>query len=80
MMVKYRRNEFHEKGFWLITRNGASFLRNEIDMPKKVQTQDNRKVGESQERVRITDLIKEFYEPYWQETFSGIRTDQPALF
>lgn len=79
ILAKYNENGQHVSGYWLLTRNGAAFLRCEMFMPRNVQTQDNHKIGESPEKVLITDLIRGYDKPYWQKQFPVIDDRQPML-
>lgn len=51
-------------GYWLLTRRGGQFLRNEIAIPRRVKSWRNRIVGYDQKFIRITDLkdVQPFYE------------------
>ena len=82
LVAKYRENGKHIAGFWVLTRNGGAFLRNELDMPKKVKTFENHLIEKSQERTRITDFFNCYGEEYWQQTFIGlpIENEQKELF
>jgi len=70
----------HIAGYWLLTTRGSLFLKNEIDMPKRVSTQDNHLRDKSAEKVRITDFYQGYREEYWQIDFSGVDLRQPVLF
>jgi hypothetical protein len=45
-----------KRGYWLITRAGGMFLPGEVDTPVSVSTQDNHRVGKSEQRVHIREL------------------------
>lgn len=53
-----------ETGCWLLTRRGASFLKEEIDLPKGVLIFRNRIQKYATERVDIQKILKG-KEPYW---------------
>ena len=80
LIAKYRVGGFHYAGWWVLTRNGASFLRNEMDMPKKVKTCENRLIEKGEQRVRITDYYENMKDEYWQIDFTGIQFEQGILF
>lgn len=81
LIAKFTTHGLHEPGYWCVTRNGGAFLRNELMVTKKVQTQDNHIVGKSFEKVKISDFYRgDMYpEVYWQEHFGNINLIQPAL-
>lgn len=58
-----------EKGSYLITRNGGSFLRNKLAMPKKIQTFRNKIVAKLDVYVKISDFYKGRDEEYWEKEF-----------
>jgi hypothetical protein len=57
------------------------FLRREIDMPVSVSTQDNHRVGKSEQRIHIGKLRGKI--PEFQSEFSSkptkVKSCQPAL-
>jgi hypothetical protein len=53
-----------EKGCWLITRRGAQFLRNELDLPKGVLIFRNRIQKYHSTRVTLSDILASD-DPYW---------------
>ena len=60
-----------KRGYWLITKWGGMFLRGEIDMLVSVSTQDNHRVGKSEQRIHIRELrgkIPEFQSEWAYET------------
>lgn len=79
LVAKYKENGVHIAGYWVLTRRGAAFLRNEIDMPKKVTTQSNHKIGESEERIMIADTFSNYGEDYWQTNFGKLNPEQTTL-
>ena len=81
LIAKFKEGGVRTPGYWLITRRGGAFLRNELMIPKKVQTRDNHIVGKSDEVVKISDFYRgDMYpESYWQEHFGNINLDQPTL-
>jgi hypothetical protein len=48
-----------KRGYWLITRAGGMFLRGEVDTPISVSTQDNHRVGKTEQCIRIRELRSE---------------------
>ncbi len=56
-----------QNGYWLITNRGGSFLRDEMAVPKSVQTFRNKVIGHSDELVSIRDYDKKF--PTFQSDF-----------
>ena len=42
LIAKCKESGIKQPGYWVVTRNGGSFLRNEMEMPKIVGTLDNR--------------------------------------
>jgi hypothetical protein len=72
-----------KRGFYLITKWRGMFLRGEIDMPTSVSTQDNHRVGKSEQRIHIRELrgkIPEFQSEFADETPSAkVEHQQPAL-
>ena len=81
LIAKYKENGIRFPGYWLITRNGGAFLRNDLQILNKVQTQDNQIKGRLGRLVKITDFFRgDIYpEAYWQEHFGTINLDQPSL-
>ncbi len=65
-------------GYWLITRRGGQFLRNEIDIPDGVLTFRNHIEGYSEKRVRITHFKNKF--PYFESEFAFEYKKQEDLF
>lgn len=55
-------------GFWLITKRGGAFLRNEEAIPAGVMTFRNKVEGHTPEMVRITDFKDKF--PAFQSEFA----------
>lgn len=66
-----------EPGYWVLTRRGLQFLRGEINVPKKVLTEGNRKTGESLQEVDITNYKTD--PKYWQTNFESVDVNQGAL-
>jgi len=61
-----------QPGYWLLTRNGGSFLRNELAIPKEVFVFNNHIVEKGHKLVRISEFYKtSFDEDYWQRNFSA---------
>lgn len=55
-------------GYWLITKRGGAFLRNEVAIPAGVQTFRNTVMGHTEEMVRITDFKNYF--PKFESEFA----------
>lgn len=55
-------------GSWLVTRNGGSFLRGELSMPKNVITRRRIVIEKSETLVTIKDF-PDGSEVYWQKEF-----------
>ena len=54
-----------KSGRWLLTHRGATFLKGEQAVDKKVYIFRNRIEGRSEEKVYLKDVIHE--QPYWRE-------------
>lgn len=67
MIAKCRDDAGIRRGYWLITKRGARFLRGEIAVPKKVQTFRNRVVGHSENLVDLVDVLGS--EPFIEKEF-----------
>ena len=79
LIAKCKEGGERKKGYWVITRRGGEFLRNEKAMPKTVATLDNTIVGRSEDTVTISQFFSEAYpKTYWQEEF-GIELNQTSL-
>lgn len=63
LTAKVKENGQTKKGWYLITKRGADFIRGEISVPEAVQSFRNRIVGHSQNYITITDLLHQT--PYW---------------
>lgn len=59
-------------GYWLITRLGGQFLRNEVEISRAVYVADNHIVGYGDGRVKIIDFFNKDVYPhdYWQKKFN----------
>lgn len=55
-------------GYWLITKRGGAFLRNEVAIPAGVKTFRNRVEGHTEEMVRISDFKNQY--PTFQTEFA----------
>ena len=68
-----------KSGYWVLTRNGGAFLRNELAIPKNVRTFRDFKIDESEKTVKIRDFYNDVYtDDYWQTTFE-MRIEQGKL-
>lgn len=45
------------KGYWILTRRGAKFLKGEISIPEKVKTLNNEVLDRSLGRVNVKDVL-----------------------
>lgn len=52
-------------GMWLITRNGAKWLKGEMTMPKHIWVQNNKVVQKEEEIVTFRDIIAGDNVPVW---------------
>lgn len=57
LIAKYKTEGVHEKGYWLITTNGAKFLKGEYKTYKRVKTFRNRVQDHEPPMVSIADVI-----------------------
>lgn len=80
LIAKYKdENGHHEKGFWLLTRNGALFLKNQLSIHKSIKTQDNHVIERDIEEIKISDIWKDYHQEKWQEYFEGSPIEQKQL-
>ena len=56
----------HEGGYWLLTRRGNLFCKNQLEVPKKVKTFRNKIWDKSDEMVYLSDILKNENMPYWK--------------
>ena len=66
LVVKYKKDHTHLGGYWLLSKRGSQFLRNEITIPKRVLTFRNKVVDHSTEHVNYRDVMKSY--PLYLET------------
>lgn len=57
----------HEQGYWLLTKRGNEFCKNQIEIPKVVYTFRNKIVNKHNEFVSLNDVYKNTDVPYWEE-------------
>lgn len=55
----------HEAGYWLLTRRGNLFCKNQLEVPAKVQTFRNKIYQKSLEKVFLSDILSQENMPYW---------------
>ena len=67
-------------GYWLITKLGGEFLRNEVGVITWVKTQDNHIVERSEQKKMIKDFYYYRDHAYFQEVWGVIKEEQPSLF
>ena len=58
LIAKIKDEDDKFTGKWCITRNGGAFLRNEIVLPQKVQTQNNLIIDHDDITVSVKDVYK----------------------
>jgi hypothetical protein len=68
LVAKDKRFE-NKSGYWDITTRGINFLCNRDAIPKYVLVDDNQKVGESDEKVLISQFAPAYDSEYWQTNF-----------
>lgn len=68
-LVHHANKENIKSGRWLLTKRGGQFLRNEIQIPKKVKTFRNQKIDEWKGLVSIKDYNIDLSDEYWQTDF-----------
>ena len=69
-----------KSGYWLITKWGGAFLRNELAIPYKVETLDNIIQRKSMEMRMIKDYFPAYDTGYFQTNFHSVLiTNQQAL-
>lgn len=59
----------NKSGYWCLTTRGIKFLSNKESVPVYVLVDDNQKVGESENKVFISELRPAFDDEYWQKNF-----------
>lgn len=59
----------HRRGWWLITKRGAQFLRGELAIPVRVLTYRNHVIDHDEKRVTVGDTVKS---PIYIETLDNI--------
>ena len=79
LIAKLKENGEHKRGWWVITRRGGDFLRNETFIPLKIMTLNNKIVRKSEAVCRITDFIRSYDDAYWQTEFGSLNLSQQAL-
>ena len=76
LVAKVKEDGQHKRGYWLLTHRGSLFLRGQLAIPVKVKTLDNRKVDETEETLKISDIIKGA-QPYFDDIYEIEREVQP---
>lgn len=61
------------KGYWLLTKRGAKFLRNELAVPRRVQTFRNSVIDHDEQLVMLGDITSEI--PHFE--YLGILDYEP---
>ena len=54
-----------EGGYWLLTRRGNLFCKNQIEIPVKVQTYRNKISDKSSQMVYIAEIVSDSELPFW---------------
>jgi hypothetical protein len=68
LVAKCMKDGKHESGYWLVTRNGGAFLRNELPIPRSVRTFRDRLEEKSIKTIKISE-IEGMNTEYWQKEF-----------
>lgn len=58
LIAKYKEDDKHIAGEWLITKRGFAFLRGEEAIPKSVKTYRNQVVDHDPELIKVGDVLK----------------------
>ncbi|MBU1864283.1 MAG: hypothetical protein KKH94_11510 [Candidatus Omnitrophica bacterium] len=61
---------FYEKGYWLLTKNGAKFLKNKLPIHRTVSTLNNEVIARDIAQVFISDVWEEYR--LHKEKFQGL--------
>jgi hypothetical protein len=56
-----------EQGYWLLTRNGNSFVKGQLALPKQVRTMSNKISGKSIEKRFLSNILTSDDIPYWDD-------------
>lgn len=65
----------NKSGYWLITKFGGEFLRNERAISYKITTQNNRIIAKSEEERTIKDYYPAQDEAWFQQEFGSFKID-----
>lgn len=65
LIAKDKTNPKH----WVITQRGTDFLKQKIQIPRRVETYRNHVRGHSDDYVTVRDVM--ISDPYWQKLFEG---------
>ena len=77
LIAHYKNNMgFREQGCWLLTRNGARFLKNKLPMHRTVSTLNNEVVARDIAQVFISDVWEEYR--IHREKFQSLWLGEPA--
>ena len=57
----------HEAGYWLLTRRGNQFVKNQLSIPMSVQTFRNKIVKKHELGIYISHVLAGEVLPYWDE-------------
>lgn len=69
LVAKYKNPESkeHESGYWLLTKRGNLFCKNQLLVPMKVQTFRNKISDKSEETILLRTILKDTDLPIWDE-------------
>lgn len=69
LVAKYIDSETdeHLAGYWLLTKRGNQFLKNELSLPVVVYTFRNKIIDKHKDLVKLQDVLKDNSMPYWDE-------------
>lgn len=76
LIAKVKDDNGVHHGKWLITRRAGDFMRNEIVLPQKVQTQNNKVIGYDDYNVSIRDVYGDDLYLEGREQFINTRLPQ----
>lgn len=76
LVAKYRQDDGSQlRGYWLLTKRGAEFLKGELSIPRSVEVYRNKVVGHSEDVVNVNEVLGSI--PY-VHTKSDIQFEAPS--
>ena len=68
-----KETKLRKSGYWLLTRRGNQFLKNEISVPVRVITFRNKIVERDEKRLSVHEILTDSSLPYWDniETYGS---------